>query len=139
MANLREILTDIYEAHGELSPDIVVEEARPKGAPLHHRFEWNDSVAGDAYRRVQATELIRSVKIQFAITPKGERKYIRAFHSLYESGSADRYGYAPTEELVQDELSRKILLKQLEREIADLKRKYGHLNEFAEIVRTAVA
>lgn len=137
MADLRAALTDIYQKNGELTPEIVVEEARPKASPLHHRFEWDDSAAADAFRRVQAQELIRSVRVIFDIGPKGERKSIRAFHSLKEAGDSERTGYVPTEELVQDELATKILLKQCEREIVDLKRKYGHLNEFAQIIRTA--
>ena len=139
MSNLREVLTDIYERNGKLTPEIVVEEARPEGAPLHHRFEWDDSVAGEAYRRVQASELVRSVKIQLPDSPKGERKYIRAFQSLHQTIDPERFGYVPTEEVVQDEMLTRILLKQLEREITDLKRKYGHLAEFADYMRKAAS
>lgn len=139
MADLRSALTEIYQSRGELTPQIVVDEARPKGAPLHDRFEWNDKLAGEAYRRVQAQQLIRSVRIEYTSEPSGERKFIRGFHSLRESGDAEREGYAPTEEIAQDELAMRILLKQCEREISDLKRKYGHLAEFAELMRGAVA
>lgn len=59
MADLRSALTDIYRARGELTPQLVVDEARPKDAPLHDRFEWDNKVAGEAYRRVQAQQLIR--------------------------------------------------------------------------------
>jgi hypothetical protein len=138
MADLRSVLTDHYERHGELVPRSVWEEARPEGAPLHHRFEWNDGEAADRYRDIQAAELIRSVRIQFAVDPKtSERKYVRAFQSLNQSGDAERSGYVPTEEIVQDELATKILLNQFKREIGDLKRKYGHLAEFADIIRGA--
>lgn len=138
MADLRSALTDIYQKNGELTPEIVVEEARPEASPIHHRFEWDDSVAGEAYRRVQAQELIRSVRVVFAVTDKGERKSIRAFQSLHDAGDTERGGYIPTEEIVQDELAIKILLKQFEREIVDLKRKYGHLKEFTQLMREAV-
>lgn len=137
MANLRAELTGIYQKYGELTPQAVVDEARPETAPLHNRFEWNDEVAGEAYRQVQAAELIRSVRIQYAIDPKGERKYIRAFQSLHHAGDSERSGYVPTEEIVQDELATKILLKQCEREIVDLKKKYGHLKEFTELMHAA--
>ncbi|MDD7813642.1 hypothetical protein PP713_13820 [Mycobacterium sp. CSUR Q5927] len=139
MADLRSALTEIYQSRGELTPQIVVDEARPKGAPLHDRFEWNDKVAGEAYRRVQAQQLIRTVKLEFTDNSTGERKFVRAWQSLRESGEAEREGYAPTEEIVQDELATKILFRQLEREIADLKRKYGHLAEFADLMRAAIA
>lgn len=139
MADLRAELTGIYQKHGELTPQAVVDEARPETAPLHSRFEWDDELAGEAYRRVQASELIRSVRIQYAIDPEtSERKYVRAFYSV-RSIDSNKSGYAPTEDIVQDEFATKILLKQCQREIADLKRKYGHLNEFAALIREAVA
>lgn len=136
MADLRGTLAHYYQKHGELTPQIVVDEARPKNSPLHNRFEWDDKVAGEAYRRVQAAELIRSVRITFADERTGERKSIRAFHSVREAGDAERGGYAPTEEIVQDELATKILKQAFKREIADLKRKYGHLEDFIEWVRS---
>lgn len=135
--DLRGTLTDIYQKHGELTEQILVDEARPKNAPLHHRFEWNNTVAGEAYRRVQAAELIRSVRIRFDVS--GERKHIRAFISGRDSGDTERGGYRPTEEVVEDELALKLLLRELEREIADIKRKYGHLVEFALVLQEAIA
>lgn len=138
MADLRASLTRIYEYHGELTAQHVVDDARPKTSDLHHRFEWDDTLAGEAYRRTQAAELIRSVRIQYAVDAKtSERKYIRAFQSLRDAGDADRGGYVPTEEIVQDELATKILLKQFQREIGDLTRKFGHLSEFADMMRSA--
>lgn len=138
MADLRASLTRIYETQGELTPQHVVDDARPETSELHHRFEWDDELAGEAYRRTQAAELIRSVRIQFAVdSDTSERKYVRAFSSAREAGDAERAGYVPTEELVQDELATKILLKAFEREIADLKRKYGHLSEFAQMMMSA--
>ncbi len=137
MADLRAVLTAIYQKHGELNEQLVVEEARPEAAPLHHRFEWDNDVAGEAYRRVQAGELIRSVKIRFDVS--GERKSVRGFISSRDAGDVERGGYRPTEEVVADDLALKILLRELERAIADVKRKYGHLKEFAAIVREAVA
>lgn len=135
MSDLRSLLTDSYQRHGELTPQIVVDEARPKTAPLHNRFEWDDEIAGEAYRRVQAAELIRSVRITFSDNKTGERKSVRGFHSLHQAGDKDRGGYAPTEEIVQDELALKLLLRELKREIGDLKKRYSHLEEFTVVVR----
>ncbi|AMS03941.1 hypothetical protein BJD58_gp41 [Gordonia phage UmaThurman] len=139
MSDLRSQLTSIYQQRGELTPQSVVDEARPDEHPLHHRFEWDDAVAGEAYRRVQASELIRSVKVVYNETPAGERKSIRAFSSLSQADDPERRGYAPTEELVENELTRAILLRNLEREIGSLKRKYGHLREFSDVMSKAVA
>lgn len=135
MSDLRSVLTAQYEKHGELTPQIVVEEARPKTAPLHGHFEWNNDVAGEKYRLVQAAELIRSVRISFSDNNTGERKSVRAFHSLREAGDADRTGYAPTDEILADELATRILQQSFKREIADLQRKYGHLDDYKAWIR----
>lgn len=138
MADLRSVLTSHYKKHGELTPQIVVDEARPDCAPLHDRFEWDNDVAGEKYRIVQAQQLIRSVQIEFVDNRTGEKKYVRGFHSLREAGQ-ESGGYAPVQEVVQDEMTLKLLLRQCEREIADLKRKYGHLAEFAQLMTAAIA
>ena len=135
MADLRTALTGIYHRRGELSPPVVVDEARPVDSPLHERFEWDDEVAGEAYRLVQAAELIRSVRIVYQDKPTGESKSVRAFHSLREAGS-ERKGYAPIDEIVTDELATKILLQEFLRKAAELKARYGHLVEYVDWVRS---
>jgi hypothetical protein len=136
MSDLRSELTAIYRKRGELTPQSVVDEARPDGAPLHSRFEWDDSIAGEKYRIVQAQHLIRAVKIEYT-DAAGEKKRVRGFFPIrdIEEDSSDKAGYSPTEDIVQDEVCLRILMRQLERDIADLKRKYGHLAEFANIMR----
>jgi len=138
MSDLRNELTSLYQQHGELTPQIVVDEARQIGAPLHGRFEWDDSVAGEKYRLEQASRLIRAVKIEFTAPQSEEKRFIRAFSSLYESGEPERQGYAPTEEVLENPITRKILLGNMQRDISQLKKRYGHLTEFAEMMRQAI-
>jgi hypothetical protein len=139
MSDLRSELTAIYRKHGELTPQSVVDEARPETAPLHSRFEWDDSIAGEKYRIVQAQQLIRAVKIEYTDS-SGEKKKVRGFFPIRDvEENPEKAGYSPTEDIVQNDICLKILLRQLERDIADLKRKYGHLAEFADIVRAAIA
>lgn len=57
-------LQRIHEEEGTLKPQFVVNAARPEEAPLHPAFEWNDLVAGERYREVQARSLIKTVQIQ---------------------------------------------------------------------------
>jgi hypothetical protein len=139
MSDLRSELTAIYRKRGELTPQSVVDEARPEGAPLHSRFEWDDEIAGEKYRIVQAQQLIRNVKIEY-IQPSGEKQRVRGFFPIRDMDEdSEQTGYRPTEDIVQDDMALRILLKQCERDIADLKRKYGHLSEFAELMREAIA
>lgn len=56
-------LTRIQAEHGCLTPQAVVDESRPDDAPLHPAFEWNDAVAGERYRHIQASDLIKTVEV----------------------------------------------------------------------------
>lgn len=138
MSDLRTQLTGIYQKHGELTPQIVVDEARPVDAPLHDRFEWNDEIAGEKYRLVQGARMIRVARMEVTIVNSEEKTFIRAFHSLHENGDDERQGYAPTEEILENEVTRKILLRNMEREISQLKKRYGHLVEFAETLHRII-
>jgi hypothetical protein len=138
MTDLRSELTGIYQQHGELTPQIVVDEARQEDAPLHGRFEWDDSIAGEKYRLEQAARLIRTVRIEYSSPQSDEKRFIRAFSSLYESGEPERQGYAPTEEVLENPITRKILLGNMQRDINQLKKRYGHLAEFADMMRRAI-
>jgi len=139
MSDLRSELTTVYQLHGELTPQIVVDEARSSDAPLHHRFEWDDATGAEQYRLSQAARLIRSVRIEYTTPESNERKFIRAFSSLHESGEPERQGYAPTVEILENDVTRKILLRNMQRDIAVLKTRYGHLAEFANMMQAAIA
>lgn len=67
-----EELERISKQHGNLVPSIVVEEARPKDAPLHPQFEWRNSAAAQLYREYQARNLIRSVRVIVDETQEAE-------------------------------------------------------------------
>lgn len=131
--SLRDQLDAVRSTQGELTPATVVKAAEPDDHPLHGRFEWNDTVAGHEYRKVQAAELIRSVRVSYGEPRQdGEKKSVRAFVPV--RGTDRSSAYEPIEEVVQDEFARKLLLQECRREWESFKRKYGDLEEFAEIV-----
>lgn len=117
---------------GGLTPEIVVDAARPEEHPLHSRFEWDDSIAAEKWRREQASELIRSVKITYA-NARGIEKSVRAYVAV----RGDTYGstgYVPTEEALSDPFTRALLLREFEREWKTFKAKYDCLAEFASVI-----
>lgn len=129
--NLRDQLLAIRDQHGELHPQLVVDAAQPDDHPLHARFEWDDALAGPKYRLIQAHRLLRVARLplSYAEHPTGPSS-LRAFVAV-PRGSNPQPDYQPTEEALADEFTRRLVLQQMEREIAALKRKYGHLEEFA--------
>ena len=122
------------EQGGHLTPEAVVAAARPKSSPLHTLFEWDNKIAGEKYRRLQARTLIRVVVKEIGEEDDGRRKFVRAYYPASRAGR-DEKGYLPTETIVQSPVSTAILLRALRREIGALKTRYSHLEEFAAIVR----
>lgn len=136
MSDLRDLLYDIEDRHGELTPDIVLDEARPEDSPLHSRFEWDDAVAGESWRRHQAHELIQSVKVVYKeATDTDPAQRIRAFHAVRtEKG----YAFRRADRIAHDPVAREVLLRDMEREWQQLKRRYSEFSEFLAMVRSDV-
>lgn len=131
--DLRSELEAIYQQHEKLTPALVVEVAKPAEHPLHSRFQWDDSIAGAEYRKVQAAELIRSVRIVYATGDEGQSKSVRRW---VPPRAPDRpHEYVPVEDALADDFTRQILLRELQRAIGGLRRQYGHLQEYDAILR----
>lgn len=131
--SLRDELQNIYDQHGQLTPALVVDTARSKTHPLHDRFEWNDKVAGEAWRRQQAHELIRSVKVVYReADDTNPEKSVRAFHAV----RADKgHVYEPVDKVIADDFTRRLVLQDMEREWRALHRRYQNFEEFTAMVR----
>jgi hypothetical protein len=136
--DLRAALTESYEKHGKLTPELLVADAKPASHPLHDRFEWNDKIAGAEHRKTQAAELIRSVRVVFsAADPSSEDRSVRAFVAVRKANSESAAStYVPIETLADDDVARQAVLAEAAREWRTFKRKYEHLTEFFAQVAT---
>lgn len=135
-SDLRQQLQKIYDRNGgQLTPKLVVDTARNQKHPLHNRFEWNDAIAGERFRRVQAADLIRSVSVIYRDT-SGKPQEVRAFYAVRRPTG---HSYAPIEEIVEDETATKILLADMERDWRAFKLKYRRFREFAALIRREAA
>lgn len=117
------------ENDGILQPETVVDEARPVSSPLHSRFEWDNSVAGQAYRIWQARQLIRVV---VEVLP-GTDELSEVFVSL----TPDRKGggYRIMADVLSHEDSRKQLLRDAMKDLELFRDKYRRLKELTEVFR----
>ena len=131
--SLRDHLQAIYDQAGVLTPGLVVDAARPEEHPLHHEFEWDDAVAGEAYRLSQARRLIRSVRVVYKeATDKEAAKTIRHYHSVREENGNV---YRPADEIVRSPFLTQLLLNDMEREWKQLRRRWGGFREFVELIK----
>ena len=133
-ASTRDELLAIRDANdGVLTPEIVVDVARDPAHPLHSRFEWDDSVAAEKYRRDQAHVLIQKAKV--AYQPRGESGPPRLVRAFVAMRAGEGHVFDPVEEVAQDPLRRRMALADMEREWKTLRRKYEEFAEFLDMVR----
>jgi hypothetical protein len=131
--SLRDQLQAIYDQQGQLTPRLVVDQARDASHPLHDRFEWNDAVAGEAWRRQQAHEMIRSVRVVYReATDETPEKSVRAFHAVR---SEKGHVYEPAEKVAGDPFMARLVLNDMEREWRALKARYHQFDEFYQMIR----
>jgi hypothetical protein len=136
MADLRELLLDIAdESGGRLTPRAVVDAARPSSHPLHNRFEWDDVVAGERYRRIQAQDLIQSVTVTHTRDDAPDIR-VRAFQSVRDQHG---FAYRSTDEVVADPLLTRIVLAQMDNEWKVLRERYSTFTEFWDLIRQDLA
>lgn len=110
---------------GKLTAEELVNVSRPEDAPLHGEFEWNDTVAGENWRKHQARCLIGSLIV---VTPE-TNKEVRKYHIT----TTDSRRYESYEVIMQSVEGRDLLLREAMRELSAFKKKYAHLSELAKV------
>lgn len=114
------ILQGIYDANGILTSKLVVDEARDPKNPLHDRFEWDDGIAGEAFRMDQARTLIRS----FRVVVRTEVARVQC-HAYVRAPQAERkeQGYKHIKDIQLDEDDRlQIIESEILRAVSILSR-----------------
>lgn len=122
---------------GNITPDIVLDAARPATSPLHGIFQWDDSKAAEEYRLMQAAHLIRRIKVTI---PAGEGRSVtvRAFVNVRnEDAESDssRGFYVPVETALAVSDYRSQIIAQCKRDIAAFRAKYAALTEAGRIIQ----
>ena len=114
---------------GLLQPEAVVAAARPLTSPLHSRFEWDNSVAGQQYRIWQARQLIRiTVEV---MQQTGES--MNVFVSLTPDRDRESGGYRVLTDVLSDSQMRQQMLEDAMEELNLFREKYKKLRELSEI------
>ena len=129
-----EALRQIAERNGGLlRPQAVVDEARTEQSVLHRCFEWDDSVAGEQYRLIQAQKLIRSFKVVHEHDGKRVETPMFIGLSIDRTGGSGENPYR----LASDVSKVPDLLAIAERDalaqLQGMKERYGHLRRFNSV------
>lgn len=123
-----EILEKIEKRDNTITPEAVIEEAKPKKSPIHGCFNWDDAKAANEYRLWQARNLIRSVVII-----KEDREPEKRFAYIPgEEGNRAKGGYKTIDLIVQD-------ISEYDRALTFLSTKIGELNKAIGDLKAAAA
>lgn len=126
-------LERIEDNDGIITPEAVIESAKPVSSPLHGYFEWNNNKAADKYRLAQARMLIRSVSVVYEMN--GDGRHSRGFvNMMVQTGSkpAER-GYIGIARVMSDDELRAQLLEQAKQEAKEWRQRYNNLAELANV------
>ena len=126
--NLQEELKKIQGRSKVLKPSAVVEAAKAKDHPLHEKFEWDNSKAGEQWRLHQARQLIRSVVIE---THDSSPQIVRAFVSLQRDRIES--GYRDINKVMEDKDLKLELIQEAKRDFERMKIKYKILTELSGV------
>ena len=118
-------------AQGELTPPAVLDAARASRHVLHQHFEWDDSVAANAYRVDQARTLIRCVEIVSEATGDDP---VQAFISITDkAGTSYR-----TMQAVLDSVELQVAaLRQAERDMDAFTKRYRMIEDVCDLIKQA--
>lgn len=122
---------------GDLRLEDVVAASRPKTAPLHRDFEWDDGVAAQQYRLDQARYIVRSIEV---IEDEAPAIQARAYQVSYtpaqtEEATKARPVYRSTKEMLADPIARDALLAGAIRDAIAYRRRYRMLSELSQVFR----
>lgn len=101
-------LAALENEHGQLTPSLVVADARQKDSPLHAMFDWNIKEAAEKWWLQQARTIIRSVKL--VITT--ENIAVHTPHYVRDpSVGGKEQGYISVAQLQRDPIAARASLK----------------------------
>jgi hypothetical protein len=112
-----------------LTARTLLDANRPKNAPLHNEYEWNDETAADNWRLHQSRHFINSIAI-IATTSEDVETPVRAFHITTSESK-----YEPITAIIKEPDKYAALLKSAKAELMSFKNKYNTLRELTPVLK----
>ena len=111
----------------------IVDKARDEDTELHKCFEWNDSVAAERYRLVQAGSVLHHIVIKRTEEQiEQNMPEIRFFHKTDLKPDS---GYKPISYIVKNNDEYQKMLQMAYAELHAFKQKYKNLQELDYILK----
>jgi len=123
---------ELQAKHGEITPKIVLDDARGVKSPLHPCFEWDDGKAAEQYRLQQAGLMIRAlvVTVEDAEIPKPARAFVNVADVSEKQGR-----FIAISTALSKEETRRAVLARAMLELSQFRAKYEDLQELADVFK----
>lgn len=113
--------------NGEVTPEELVQAAKPRTSPIHRFFSWDDIKAAALYRLQQARNIIGSIYIEYEDGPD-----IRAYHHVVIDDEAKYVQHHKT--LASAHLWEQVVDKAL-KELEFWKLRYGQYKQLSGLTK----
>lgn len=123
-------LEEIYQRDGVLSPQAVLDAARPDDSPLHSFFTWNEEIAAEAYRLDEARQVIR---VCVKVIPTLSNAPVRQFVSLSDLRRTGTGSYVATVDVMSDPVRAEMALSDAIKTLQSLERRFRYLPQLQGI------
>lgn len=127
-----EHLAHLEQEHGQLTPRLVLDDARDEDALLHPCFEWRDDVAAELYRERQAGQLLRNLTVQIEQPDKPPRP-VRAFVSVTNTANENR-AFVGVSRALSDADMREQVLREALQSLQSFRTKYKAFAELGGVI-----
>lgn len=103
---------------GKVSPQDIVEASKNPSSPLHSRFEWDDTRAGERYRVWQARQMLSTITIEVG------QVETKAFQNIVvEVEEGKERGYYSIDRVLNDsDLRQRVLIQMAQHLRSTIKR-----------------
>lgn len=128
-ADAETVQKEINSIGETVTPQEIVDYARENpDSELHKCFQWDDSIAAEAWRRQQARIVCSSLVV---VIEKGQSDPVSYRILQHDS---EKKSYTPVTFTVRNEDAYSRLLKQAKQELAQFRSRYKSIVELAEVI-----
>lgn len=117
------------DRNGELTPELVLEDAEREESPLHNCFDWDNDKAGSKWRLHQARQLIGSIVVEVVIK---ETENIRAFVNINYPDSKERH-YVNIIDAANDEYKMKLIIDDARKQLRSWTQRFKIYQQLREV------
>lgn len=126
------------KANEQLTPKMVVDDARSPTSPLHPAFQWDDKAAAEEFRLSQARQMIRTLRVTYEKSSEPtvpKRLFLHVVRNVMSpnAGVITERFYSPVVVVMKDDGMKRAVLEQALQELAAFQAKYRELGELADL------